>query len=224
LNEFQKKIYNCFLKNSRKGKPFQPRKDFSDMSEETLTYLTKMELFFQKYSHINIEEYFEAPNCLHPDDKYPNLQYFFTRSAIKTYTVYKNIKEDENPENQFDKIKESICFIGKFCLDNGIELKNYLNFRNGYMYSWINHYREHRINPYSIMELGNFEKILFSLLEEERDMYASNLVEKIDSFKVRYHNSYKTKTFVKTATKKIENFVKENLQNKTSNANIKKYE
>jgi hypothetical protein len=221
LNDLQKNIYNCYLKNSRYGKPFQPRKDFSDISEEIVIYLKKLELFFQKYSHIRIEEYFEAPNILHPDEKYPTLQYFFTRCAIKTYKTYKDLKEDENPENQIDKIKESILFIGKFCLEHNLELKKYINHRNGYMYSWINHYRENKVNPYSLMELGNFEKVLFSLLEEERDIYASNLVEKIESFKVRYHNSQKTKKLVKDATKKIEIFVKESLQNKTHNANIK---
>jgi len=66
------------------------------------------------------------------------------------------------------------------------------------------------------MELGDFERILFSLLEEERDIYASNLVEKLESFKVRYFNSYKTKTFVKQATKKIDLFVKEHLQHLTT--------
>ena len=213
MNDLQKKIYNCYLKNSRNGLPFQPRKDFTNISDEILISLTKLESFFLKYKHIQIEEYFEAPIFLHEDEKYPPISYFFTRSAIKTYTTYKNQKEDENPEKQFDKIKESIIFIGKFCLNNQIELKNYLTHRNSYMYSWINHYREHKINPYSLMELGNFEKVLFSLLEEERDIYASNLVEKLESFKVRYHNSYKTKNLVKESTKKIENFVKEYLQN-----------
>jgi hypothetical protein len=212
LNEFQQKIYNCYLKNSRYGKPYQPRKDFSDISEEITTVLSKLEYFFMKYSHIVIEEYFETPNILHPDENYPQIQYFHTRAAIKSYTTYKNQKEDENPEKQFEKIKESILFIGKFCLKNKIELKNYLTHRNSYMYSWINHYREHKINPYSLMELGDFEKVLFSLLEEERDIYASNLVEKLESFKVRYFNSYKTKTFVKQATKKIDHFIKEHLQ------------
>ncbi len=213
MNDLQKKIYNCYLKNSRKGLPYQPRKDFTDISDEMSVSLIKLESFFLKYKHIQIDEYFEAPNFLHEDEKYPTLSHFFTRSAIKTYTTYKNQKEDENPEKQFDKIKESIIFIGKFCLSNQIELKNYLTHRNSYMYSWINHYREHKINPYALMELGNFERVLFSLLEEERDIYASNLVEKLECFKIRYHNSYKTKNLVKESTKKIENFVKEYLQN-----------
>ena len=193
--------------------PYQPRKNFTDISAEMSVSLIKLESFFLKYKHIQIDEYFEAPIFLHEDEKYPPLSHFFTRSAIKTYTTYKNQKEDENPEKQFDKIKESIIFIGKFCLSNNIELKNYLTHRNSYMYSWINHYREHKINPYALMELGNFERVLFSLLEEERDIYASNLVEKLESFKVRYHNSHKTKNLVKESTKKIENFVKEYLQN-----------
>lgn len=224
MNQTHKHIYNCYLKNLRKDKPFRYRKDFSDLDEEIVLYLEKLQRFFDKYTHIKIEEFFEAPNFLHPDEKYPSLQYFISRAAIKTYKTYKSQKEDENPEKQVDTIKESLIFIGKFCLSNQIELKNYLNHKSGYMFSWINHYREHRITPYSIMELGNFENSLFSLSEEEKDIYTHNLVEKIESYKVRYHNSSKTKILVRESTKKIENFVKQHLQNKTSSATIKKYE
>jgi hypothetical protein len=70
------------------------------------------------------------------------------------------------------------------------------------------------------MELGNFEKTLYNLTEEEKDIYVKNLCEKVESYKVRYHNSPKTKAFVKQSTEKIKEFVKQYLQNKKNSDNI----
>lgn len=211
LSKTQEYIYNTFLKNLRFGQPFQYRKDFSDISVENKALLIKLENFFQKYNHIKIEEYFEAPRILHPDEKYPYLNFFTTRVAIRTYSVYKKQKEEENPENQFEDIKESLRFIGMFCLKNKISLKDYLNFKSGYMFSWLSHYREHRINPYSLMELGSLNNVFSLLSEDEQDLYSNTLLDKIETFKVRYHNSPKTKEYVKTITKKIEDFLKKEL-------------
>ena len=211
LNKAQEYIYNTYLKNLRDCKPFQYRKNFSDLSIEIKSLLIKLEYFFQKYSHIKINEYFEAPNKLHPEEKYPYLNFFTTRAAIRTYSIYKKQKEEENPENQFEEIKESLRFIGMFCFKNKISLNQYLNFKNGYMYSWLNHYREHRINPYGLMELGNLNNVFSLLSEDEQDLYSNTLLNKIETFKVRYHNSQKTKEYVKTITKKIEDFLKKEL-------------
>jgi hypothetical protein len=220
LNELQQKIYNTFLKNLRYGLPYRSRKDFSNLDETEKNTLERLSYFFEKYKHINIYEFFEAPRIVYSDEKYPNLKYFLSRNAIKTYTTYKNQKEDENPEKQLNEIKKSIMFIGKFCIKNNISMFDYLKHKTGYVPSWINHYRERKINPYSLMELGNFEKDLYSLTEEEKDIYVKNFTEKLESYKVRYFNSSKTKNLVKVSTKKIKNFVEEYLQNKKNSDSI----
>lgn len=212
LPKIQQFIYNSFLKNSRHGQPFQLRKDFSDISNEIKFLLVKLENFFNKYSHIKIDEYFEAPHQLHPDEKYPYLDFFTTRAAIKTYSIYKKQKEDENPEKQFEEIKESLKFIGMFCYKNKIQLKDYLKHKSGYMPSWVLHYKEHKINPYSIMELGSFNDVFSLITEDERELYSNTMLDKLETFKMRYHSSFKTKNFVKEVTNKIENFLKKELQ------------
>lgn len=214
LTDLQKRIYNTFLKNLRHDQPFQYRKDFTDIPEKILYTLKKLELFFQKYNHIKIEEYFEAPRILHPDEKYPFLDYFTTRSAIRTYSVFKKQKEDENPENQFDEIKESLRFIGMFCFKNKIDLKSYLKHKTGYMFSWLNHYREHKINSYSLMELGDINSVYPNLTEEERQLFSNTMLEKFETFKIRYHSSPKTKAYVRQVTDKVENFLKKELHKK----------
>lgn len=208
VNKTQEYIYNTYLRYSRYGKPFQIRKDFSDLSTEVKSLLVKLENFFKKYSHIKIDEYFEAPIILHSEEKYPYLDFFTTRAAIRTYSIYKKQKEDENPEKQFEEIKESLRFVGMFCLKNKISLSQYLKFKNGYTYAWLNHYREHKVNPYSLMELDNLDYALNNILEEERELYANTLLDKFEVFKTRYYNSSKTKEYVKLLTKKISEFLK----------------
>jgi hypothetical protein len=211
LSDTEKKIYNFYLKNSRKGQPYQPRKDFDKMDANTSSYLIRIGQFLKRYNHINWNEYFEAFNVLHPNESYPSLNYFVSRNAIKNYALYQKQKEDRNPEKQFEDIKKSINFIGVFCLQNKIQLEDYLYHKTGYMYSWLNHYREHRINPYSIMELGNYLSILDRIPKDELYLFATNLHENLVAFKKRYIESPQTQSYVKKLTSAVKNFVKKEL-------------
>ena len=60
LTDFEKKIYNCYLKNYRKGQPYKPRQDFSNIDRNVAAYLQKISYFLKKYNHIDCFEYFEA--------------------------------------------------------------------------------------------------------------------------------------------------------------------
>jgi hypothetical protein len=151
---------------------------------------------------------------LHPDEFYPDLSYFTGLAATKNYTIFKKQEENEDPEKQFDSIKESFRFIGMFCLENNILVEKYAYHKTGYMISWLNHYREHRINPYSLMELDGVFEILNSLQKDEIELFVKNLDEKLIAYKTRYIASAKTKTLVKEATNKIKLFVRKNLQSK----------
>lgn len=212
LSNKEKEIYNTYLKNSRKGQPFMARKDFTDMDQSLIVTIKKIGNILSKYNHIKTEDYFSAFNILHPDDRYPNIEYFTTLAAVKIYTLFKKQQEDTDPEKQTEEIKESFRFIGMFCLENKITLEKYSTHKTGYMLSWLNHYREHRINPYSLMELDGIFSSLQNLQKDEIELFAKNLNEKIVAYRSRYASSQKTKTLVREATKKIKDFVKNNLQ------------
>jgi hypothetical protein len=213
ITNFEKKIYNCYLKNFRKGQPYKFRKDFSDLDPNNAAYLQKISYFLNKYNHIDCEEYFDAFNSLHPEEKYPPLNYFYSRTALKTYALYKKQQEDRNPEKQFDKIKDGLRFIGMYCINNKIPLNKYLNFKVGYSYAWLNHYREHRINPYCLFELGDIFGVLSEIPKDELYLFATNLYENLLAFKDRYEKSKTTKDFVKLATQKVKLFVERVLTN-----------
>lgn len=211
ITDFEKRIYNCYLKNSRNGLPFKPRKDFDSIGENTLVFLKKISFFLVKYNHINVEEYFNCFLSIHPDEKYPQIDFFCTRLALKTYSLYKKQQEGRNPENQFEEIKNSFRFIGNFCIESKIPLKKYIYHKTGYMITWMNHYREHRINPYALMELGNVLEVLDNTQTDEISLFANNFNSNFVAFKTRYMNSPKTIELVKQATQKIDSFVKKEL-------------
>ena len=207
ITKQEENIYNSFLRAYRKGQPFQPRKDFSNLTPTVVLSLKRLSAFFGKFKHISPEDFFSAPNILHPDEPCPPIDFFITRAAIRAYSLSMKKKEDESPEKQLDKIKESLHFIAMFCLKHKISLENYLSFKISNMPAWMQHYREHNINAYSLMELGSIDG--FKLLaEDEKALWAGDFFEKIDSYRTRYHNSKKTKHLVREATKKIQDFLK----------------
>lgn len=212
LNDKEKDLYNCYLKYSRWGLPYQPRKNFEDVNSEILVLIKKINLILSKYPHIRIEDYFKAPIEIHPEEKYPQLKFFNSLAAIKCYSLYKKKQEDEDPEKQTDRIKEGFRYIGMFCLENKITLSKYPFHKTGYILSWLDHYREHKINPYCLMEMSGIFDALTTLPADEVELFAKNLKDKFVAFKTRYMSSTPTKHLVKDATKKIENFLIKNLQ------------
>jgi hypothetical protein len=120
-------------------------------------------------------------------------------------------KEDESPEKQLDKIKESFHFVAMFCLKNRIQIDDYLNHKTRSMPTWMQHYREHNVNPYALIGLGNLDRFRM-MNEEERIIWSGDFFDRIDSYKTRYYTSEKTKTLVKEAIKKIKEFLKKELQ------------
>jgi hypothetical protein len=215
LTETEKKIYNTHLKYSRNGQAYTPRKDFSGLDASTILFLKKINIFFGKFEHISCEDYFKAPLLLHPDEKYPHLGYFITRPAIKTYSLAMKKLEDESPENQIEKIKESIRFITMFCLQNRINIDQYLDHRTFNMPTWMQHYREHTVNPYALIGVGSLDRFLM-LQEDEKALWAGNFFEKYDTFRIRFYNSKKTKELVTEAYSRMKIFLKKELQFKTT--------
>lgn len=211
ISQQEKNIYNCFLKHFRNGLPYQPRKDFSNISPTLVVQLRKINAFFSKFPHITPDDFFGAPRELHPDENCPPIQFFITRPAIRAYSLAMKKKEDESPEKQLDKIKESFHFVAMFCLKNRIQIDDYLNHKTRSMPTWMQHYREHNVNPYALIGLGNLDRFRM-MNEEERIIWSGDFFDRIDSYKTRYYTSEKTKTLVKEAIKKIKEFLKKELQ------------
>jgi hypothetical protein len=204
INFFQQNIYNCFLKKSRRGKPFKFRKNFDDVNESVLLYLKKLEAFFLKFPHIIMEDFFEAPNIIHPNEKYPYLDFFVSRKAIKAYQLFLRNEQFKPLNEQAENIKNCLNFIVKFCLSKNISLKDYSLYKeNGSnMPVWSEHYRQHLLNMYVLVELIDW-KNFDTLMQDEKELWFPGLQNDIGHFKINYHNSEETKHNIKSTINKL---------------------
>jgi len=211
VKEQEKRIYNTYLAvtRSKQNKPFKLRENFNDFANtKDYLFVNRLTNFFNRYPHINIQEFFAAPYERYPDTAHLEVQYYLTRAAIKAYSLFQKKLHDVSPDNQIESIRKSLQFIGSFCLKNKIQLENYLFHKTGCIYSWMMHYREHHTNIYSLFELGDLNSILLSIAKDEKELLVDDLQQIVTKFKTRYHTSKNAKVFVKEGTERIKKFLK----------------
>lgn len=213
MTDFEKNIYNTYLIVSRTAlnQPYTIRKNFDKITSKTNNILKRLSYFFNKHNQIKIQTFFEAPYKIHNNEnKYVSIDYYITRAAIKDYTVYCDKLEQTSPDNRLDYIKESLHFIGMFCLRNKISLDQYLLHKTGCIYSWTLHYKERRISIYTLFELGDVCSIIKSMNIDERDLFLRDLPNTVDTFKTRYYNATNTRKFVKDGVNRLQIFLLNN--------------
>lgn len=211
----EKQIYNTYLATtrSRQNKPFKLRENFNDFKEtKEFVYVNRLKNFFNRYPHININQFFAAPYEIYPDTAHLDIQYYLTRPAIKAYSLYQKKIQEVSPDLQIEDIRKSFQFIGSFCLKHQLQLWDYVNYKTGCIYTWMMHYREHHINVYSLFEITDLTASLNVVSADERVLFTDDLQQTIIKFKTRYHNSTTAKHFVKAGTEKLKRFLKESLQ------------
>lgn len=208
LSEHERYIYNTHLRITRKqkNKPYNSKKDFSDISEITWTYLKKISAFLKKFPHIKLDEFILAPFIVYPDEQYFSLEYYTTLKATKAYTVYKNTQQHRDPDNS-DQLKntvESLKFISLFCKDRSLAIAEYLNHKTGNIHSFILHLKEHRINVYSLFGFFDFERILRQNdTELLKFILGENFLNNLPTFRIKYFASKKSKKLVELGIQKI---------------------
>ena len=92
MTDNEKDIYNKYLRISRtaKNKPYKLRLNFDGFeNEENYTHIKKLQLFFEKYSHVKIEDFFNAPYIVYPKtDQIFDLKFYCSYNATKVYSLY----------------------------------------------------------------------------------------------------------------------------------------
>ena len=65
----EKNIYNKYLAVTRssQGKPFKLRKQFDDLDDHKTACLKKLSLFFNKFKHVDMDDFFSAPWRIYND-------------------------------------------------------------------------------------------------------------------------------------------------------------
>ena len=207
ITEKEKYIYNKYLatSRSRQGKPFKLRKKFDDFSDENFVYIKKLNLFFNKFQHVSMDDFFIAPYEVYPDNTGFDLKFYTTQRALKVYTLYTKRKAYTNPdsEEQLFDIKRSLQYILKFCNRYRINIEQYTDHRSGNMFSFVLHLREHKINIYTMFGFEKFESNLNSYNREELEFTIGDYIDNLDRFRTNFISSNRAKTLVHEGLKKI---------------------
>lgn len=219
LTELEKLLYNKHLAISRslKNKPFKFKKDFSDIVDsDKFKFIKRIATLFKKHPEIDPDVFFSAPYKLYPDVNYFGLDYFSSMRAIKAYTMYKKTIFLQDPDSQIKEVKKSLEFITKFCLENNLYLHQYPFHRKSDLFTWMTHYKENKINIYSVMEFSDVFSSVQTLTEDLQRFFVKEFVEQFKTLYGLYNNSKQLKPYMKKAVPALNNFINQQLTNKQS--------
>lgn len=211
-----KELYNTYLVASRssRNQPFRIRKNF-DGFEDTIeySYLKRIQRFLYQYPQIKTRLYFEAPYKIYEDTDYFDLKYFTTQKAVYAYTTYMKQLQEESPDSDhhIQFIKDSLRFIGMFCIKNNISLDDYITHSGGATYSWMKHLREHNVSIYALFEYPMLFDIIRSTPRDELDLLLGSINLNIPVYKGRYMSSRNARRIVKEGFKRIKRVIDESV-------------
>jgi hypothetical protein len=173
-------------------------------------FVKRLASFFGRHDNISVEEFFQAPHKLYPDEKgYYDLSYYTSPRAIKTYTLWKEQKQNAavDSSEQIQDIKQSLGFIYDFCKQKKIKVSSYIDYKDpaGVNFEFLVHLSEHRINVYSLFGFPNFEK---NIRQSGADMVIFLLGDKfynqLSLFKMNFLTSQRAKQVVEEGLKLLE--------------------
>jgi len=211
----EKLIYNTFLKISRtrSGLPFRFRKQWHGF-EETIYYpkLLKLKNFFSRNKGVDVIDFFEAPYTVYAGESGFDLDFYSSQKAISIYTISLKKKMMLPPDEKYhlDKILQGLKFIQKFCLSKGMELSDYVKFREGVQSAFIIHLKERKISIYNLFAFSEFDLYLRQNDPDLLRFTLGDLYDQVPVFRTKYMNSNVAK---KVATKGLEK-IKQNLKNR----------
>ena len=214
ITELEKLLFNKHLAVSRaeKNKPFRLRKDFSDVvNTDKHKFLKRISTLFVKHPEINPDLFFKAPYKLYPDVQYFGLDYFSTMRAVKAYTTYKKQLFLQDPDSQLDSVKDSLKFIANYCIANGLYLHQYPYHRTSDLFTWMQHYKQSKINIYSIMEFPNIFASVKGLAEDLQKFFVGEFVEQFQNLYSLYNSSKEVKPYLVKAIPTLSNFIERQL-------------
>jgi len=198
MTEKEKVIYNNFLEVSKKinNKPVRYRKNFDNFPDENYILITKLSRFFNKFNHLKVKDFFEAPYFVY-DENYFDLKFYLSQKAIKAYTSYNDKFLLNNPDDDktLSKMQESIKFIYNYCKEKDINIKDYLTIREGEYNVFLKHIKNRDVIIFILFAFSNFEKVVGSIDTDIKNMYSSNF-SRLNYIRTKYYSSSKAKKII----------------------------
>lgn len=212
IREDEKELYNMYLAVSRssRNKPFKLRKTF-DKFDDTEDHLNikKICSFFRQFPQIKPRIFFKAPYELYKDLEYIDLKFFTTYKATKCYTIYMKQLQEESPdsEHQIEFIKNSLRFIGMFCIKSKMPLEEYLTYSAGTTYAWMKHVREHNISIYVMFNFPDVFDIIRATPNDELDFLLGSIAPNLGVYKNRFDTSKEARRMIKEGFVRIKRVI-----------------
>lgn len=206
-----KYIYNTYLRVSRKrqNKPFKLRQNWDGFeSNENYLPLIKLKNFFDRNYIVNIEDYFNAPYEVYPEDTFYDLHYYNTLSAIKVYNIFCNIKNNLNPDSelQIENVVRGLKFIKQFCINKNILLGDYLFYKESgaTINAFVVHIKEKHITFYNLFPFKDFDKVYSNIDPYALKFILNDIYGKISIFRSKFYGSKNCKQIASQGLKLIE--------------------
>lgn len=215
ITERQKAIYNLYLKAFRvnNGGGWRAKKNFADVEKDPakMISLQKLEQVFEKYPAFFSDTYFNAPYKIYSDEeKYYSLNFYSSFKGISTCIAYYKTLLQSSPEEQFDFMRDSYAFVGRFCASKGIPLERYTAHCSVAQNDCLIHLKEHKISWYLVFSIPHFYELLHNLPRDEFELYYGSDID-LNALYNRYSLSIKTQQFLAKKKSQITTFVSEKI-------------
>ena len=125
--------------------------------------------------------------------------------------MYKKQTFLQDPDSQIEQIKDSLQFIAKFCITNKIYFHQYQHHMTADLFTWMKHYKENKINIYSVMEFANAFSSVKSLAEDVQKFFVGQFVDQFQTLYVQYNKSRQLKPYMQRTVPVLSNFVEKQL-------------
>lgn len=209
MTEFEKLIYNKYLSISRskQNKPYRYRKDFKNFDQDPqYYYVKKLSHFFSKFSHVDIDTFFESPYHIY-EDQWFDLKYYTSQRALKVYTLYLQRTRLSPPDSdeQLFGIKKSLEYIVRFCDKEDISIDNYVDHMTNNINTCILHLKQCNVTVYTLLGFDNFSNIIN---KSDPDVLKFTLGDIFDSF-TDFRNKFIKSSLAKKLTRRGISKIKE---------------
>ena len=212
LTDFEKKIYNTYLRilGENQGRPYTPKKDFSNLTDGLRMSLKKLSFFFETFKDVNPIMFFRS-GFKGEDTKFLELSFFTSLKASRLYAKYVREKYFNSVDNEesIKDFKEGIIFIYDFMKENHMSIMDYVLKNNESGVPWfIIHLKRQNISFYHIHALditidkfpqdwrellvNNFEEVFYSTKKNfDASQNMKKIGTKLNSFMKREKNASK---------------------------------
>lgn len=222
LNDLEQHVYNEHLKTSRvaAGKPYRLRKDFSDIDPSTELHVKRVVRLLNKFQHISMSDYFQAPHSLYGSGEHFDLKYYTSPRAMKAYTLYmqQEVNTDPDAPHVLQRVASGLQHLSDCCKSHQITTDEYPSLMTNNMPTFLMHLKERKITPHIIVELHNTLLILRQQDPEiMRFMFGERFYDNINVYKNKYLASKTCKALVRAGLAKINKSIQKLNQNKQPN-------